>query len=119
MTPADPYAADDRAPLDGTPEDAEPIWCATPHGRTLHPDDEDHRSDGVPIRLTIPDAERSGKARTTDAEIGLLRRRGDDRTWFVVEDGDDVRFEISLDSARELLREIRSDPTLRAALESG
>lgn len=88
-------------------------WCTTAHGRTIHPDDEDHRSAGTPVAATVRTLD--GSVRDTELEFGLLRRRDDTQTWLVLEDGADVRLELTLDSARSLLRAVRIDAALNAA----
>lgn len=89
-------------------------WCTTPHGRTIHPDDEDHRSDGVAFEATVRDAD--GTVRDTELEVGLLRRHDDAGTWFVIEDGCGAHLELALDSARRLLRTMLGDAALATAL---
>lgn len=89
-------------------------WCTTPHGTTVHSDDEDHRSVGIVVPVRV----RDGRGIVdTLVEVGLLRRRDETRTWFVIEDGDRVHLELTLDSARELRDAIRADPFLAAALD--
>lgn len=92
-------------------------WCTTAHGATAHSDDEDHRSDGIMLPATA--RARRSATRATEVEVGLLRRRDDDQSWLVIEDGADVHLEITLDTARALLRAIRDDAQLRAALWPG
>jgi len=88
-------------------------WCTTPHGRTTHPDDEDHRSVGILVAATVRD-ERG--VVDTQLEVGLLRRRDEDTTWFVIEDGEAVHLELTLESARRVRDAVRSDETVRRAL---
>lgn len=91
-------------------------WCTTEHGATTHPDDEDHRSRGILLPATT--RARRAPARDTEVEVGLLRHQDDDESWFVIEDGNGVHLEVTLDTARSLLRAIRNDPSLSAALDS-
>jgi hypothetical protein len=93
-----------------------PDWCTSEHGATLHPDDEDHRSSGVAVPLTVRTAGSAGVAAETDAEIGLLRRRSDSTNWLVIEDGANLHVELTLDSARRLVAAVSQDPVLRAAI---
>lgn len=90
-------------------------WCTTAHGRTIHPDDEDHRSEGTPIGAIVRAID--GSTRDTELEFGLLRRRNDAQTWFVLEDGAGVHLELTLDSALSLLRAVHTDATLRVLRE--
>lgn len=102
------------APTDSHHESATP-WCATDHGHIQHPDDDDHRSEGraVVVEARTP----TGDVTATVVEIGLLRRQDDAQTWFVIEDGQHIHLELTLDSARQLLRAMREDKTLRTALD--
>ncbi|MEN2740455.1 hypothetical protein ABCS02_21905 [Microbacterium sp. X-17] len=90
-------------------------WCTTPHGATLHPDDEDHRSDGILVPATVRGAD---GAEEVELEVGLLRRRADDQTWLVVEDGTGAHLELTLASARRLRDVVRADEALAAELRS-
>lgn len=99
---------------DGSHSDAFP-WCTTDHGRVLHVDDEDHRSEGIAVEVEARPPE--GQARATVIEAGLLRRQSDTQTWFIVEDGRSIHQELTLDSARRLWRAVQADDTLRAAIE--
>ncbi|MFT4135939.1 hypothetical protein [Microbacterium sp.] len=89
-------------------------WCATAHGTTTHPDDEDHRSHGILAPAIV--RARESRWLETEVEIGLLRRRHDAECWLVIEDGADVHLEVTLDTARALVRTVLRDPALRAAL---
>jgi hypothetical protein len=91
-------------------------WCATPHGATLHPDDEDHRSVGLLVPVSVREA---GRTIDTEVEVGLVRRRGDAETWLVVEDGAAVHLEISLASVARVRAAVRRDPVLHDALDAG
>jgi hypothetical protein len=91
-------------------------WCTTDHGHTTHPDDEDHRDDGIPVDLEVRDNADAASATVRSAEVGLLRRRSDDQTWLVVDDGSGLDHAISLDSARRLVRAIARNPALAREL---
>jgi hypothetical protein len=91
-------------------------WCTTPHGFTTHPDDEDHRSAGVLVPVTVRDA---AGPRETEIEVGLLRRRTDADTWLVLEDGAGVHLELTLASARRLRDVVRTDDVLKLAVSDG
>lgn len=91
-------------------------WCSTPHDSLHHPDDDDHRSTGIHLRLTVRGPGSSASRREAEVEVGLLRRTTDSDTWLVIEDGARVHLEITLDSARRLAAAIRDDPMLRAAV---
>jgi hypothetical protein len=51
------------------------------------------------------------------AEVGLLRRVSDDRTWLVVEDGGRIHLEITIASARAFLAALAADPTVARELD--
>lgn len=91
-------------------------WCATRHGETAHPDDEDHRSAGIAVAVEARPCGDTGRGQRTVVEVGMLQRRTDPSAWVVIEDGDGVHVEVTLDSARRLVRAIAADPALRAAL---
>lgn len=91
-------------------------WCVTRHGETAHPDDEDHRSAGLGVTVEARSGGEAGRGQRTIVEVGLLQRRADPSAWVVIEDGDGVHVEVTLDSARRLVRAIAADPLLRAAL---
>lgn len=91
-------------------------WCTTPHGATSHPDDEDHRSDGILVPIVARGRERGAPPTKTEVEMGLLRRTLDDETWFVIDDGNSVHLEVPVESARRLIRAVLGDESLRAEL---
>lgn len=91
-------------------------WCVTAHGETAHPDDEDHRSAGLGVAVDTRSCADSGRGHRTIAEVGLLQRRSDPDVWLVIEDGADLRMEVTLESARRLVRAITTDPVLSDAL---
>lgn len=91
-------------------------WCATPHGAPVHEDDEDHRSEGWSAVITVRASGPAASEDSTEVEVGLLRRRTDSQTWLLIEDGRSVHAEVSLDSARDLLRAIRSDAAVARQL---
>lgn len=91
-------------------------WCTTAHGATLHPQDEDHRSDGREVILTLHDRQSAGGVRRIAAEVGLLRRAASSQTWLVLEDGRSLDVEIAIESARDLLRALAADPPVARAL---
>ena len=100
-----------------TPSDRSPCpydWCTTTHGDTAHPDDEDHRNDGT--QLTAILRADDGTVHEAEIEFGMLRRRADSETWFIVDQGSSRRLEIALDSARRLLRAIVDSHTLRSVI---
>lgn len=104
-----------HAMKDETPRNFPPVrrcafaWCATPHGETLHPADEDHRSEGFALTVRARDVRTHGDGDTLDVEIGVLRRQDDDSTWIVIETGERSSVAIHLDDAgaigRRILRE--------------
>jgi hypothetical protein len=77
-------------------------WCVTDHGRTVHPDDEDHRSAGSGFAARVRDGSSLGCGEITDLEIGVLRRRGDAETWISIESGAGVSLALPLVDARAL-----------------
>lgn len=91
-------------------------WCTTPHGQTVHPADEDHRSAGIALPLRARDARAGGPCETTEWEVGLLRRSGDDETWMVIEAGRALSLALPVDAVRALGKVLRDDPDLRAWL---
>lgn len=88
-------------------------WCVTEHGRTLHPDDEDHRSIGVAIPLEVRRTGDPATVRTVIVEVGLYRRRTDDETWLVFDDGVDVRWDVTVGSARAVLTALEGEVAVR------
>ena len=92
-------------------------WCATEHGRTVHADDEDHRSEGVAIAARTRAAASRGRGRLEEWEVGLLRRSTDDETWLVVEAPRGVSVALSREAARAVFRAVRSDRHLREFIE--
>lgn len=94
-------------------------WCTTAHGDTVHDADEDHRSAGLGMTVVARPVDGKSEVRPELVELGLLRRRDDDETWFVVESGGPVHLALRLDTARALLRAVASDPTLSRALGIG
>jgi hypothetical protein len=52
-------------------------------------------------------------------EVGLLHRRADSQTWVVVEDGRRIHVELTLESARDLLRALESDSAVADELGLG
>jgi hypothetical protein len=93
-------------------------WCTTEHGHTSHPDDEDHRSDGLATALVGRRTGQPSTAHTMEVEVGLYRRRDDDQTWLALDDGGRVRMDVSLASARALMRAVLADPVLAEELRS-
>lgn len=91
----------------------EHAWCSTPHGATVHPDDEDHRSPGVLVHGVIRSR---GIAHRTALEVGMLRRRHDGDEWLVIEDGERVHLEVTIETARRIVQAIAADATLRTQL---
>lgn len=81
-------------------------WCVTAHGDTVHPDDEDHRSEGVALTVRTRDGWAQGDGDARDVEIGVLRRRDDDLTWIVVEVGGGTSFAVELDDADAIGRRL-------------
>ncbi len=47
----------------------------------------------------------------------MLRRRHENERWFVIEDGRDVHLELTLDTARRIVRAVVDDPHLRAEFD--
>ena len=91
-----------------------PAWCTTDHSQARHPDDDEHRSDGVAIELTLRSS--SGEERMRMLEIGLLQRQTDIEPWLVIDDGRDIHHEMTLSSARRALGLVRTDAPMRDAL---
>ncbi len=91
-----------------------PEWCTTDHSRAEHPDDDEHRSDGVAVELTLRSS--SGDEYTRLVEVGLLQRQSDIEPWLVIDDGLDVHHEVTLSSVRRALGLIRTDAPTRDAL---
>ncbi|MEX0152177.1 DUF6907 domain-containing protein [Microbacterium sp. LMI1-1-1.1] len=92
-------------------------WCVTAHGRTLHPDDETHRSAGVAFEARVRRADGRGPGRGTTVEVGVLRRPDDDGAWLVLDDGGDVSIALSAEGARELRRLLNEDDDVRSLLD--
>lgn len=92
-----------------------PVWCTTDHSQALDADDDEHRNDGVAIELTLRSS--SGEERVRMLEIGLLQRQSDIEPWLVIDDGREVHHEMTLSSVRRVLRLVRTDATLRDALQ--
>ncbi|WP_375385416.1 hypothetical protein [uncultured Microbacterium sp.] len=91
-------------------------WCTTEHGRTVHPDDEDHFSDGIPVELELRRMGDPATTFTTTVEVGFTRRVHDTQTWLSIDDGRRVRVDVGLYSARAVLRAVLADPLLAAEL---
>lgn len=89
-------------------------WCSTDHSSLAHPDDDDHRSVGLAVTAEVRDG-RSGTISST-VEIGLLQRTADIEPWFVIEDGDGVHLEVTLDSARRMIHQALRNDDIRSAL---
>lgn len=92
-------------------------WCATAHGRTLHPDDEAHRSAGVAFETRVRRADDRGPGRRTTIEVGVLRRPDDEGAWLVLDDGYGVSVALTTEGARELRRLLDDDADVRALLD--
>lgn len=97
-----PATADDHPPLTRCAY----AWCVTPHGRTVHPADEDHRSAGVGLTIRTRDGWARGAVTASDLEIGVLRRQDDDATWIVIEAGGCSSFALPVDDADEIGRRL-------------
>lgn len=93
------------------------VWCTTEHGRTVHADDEDHRSAGLTVALRTRAATSSGPGRLEEWEVGLLRRSTDDETWLVIEAPRGMSIALSGEGARAVVRAVRADRHLRAFVE--
>lgn len=93
-------------------------WCTTPHGDTVHPDDEVHRSEGVGFLARIRAVREAGPGVEAEVEVGLLRRKDDIEGWLVIEGADGTGLELSFEGARRLRRVLDGDPQIRAALAS-
>lgn len=89
-------------------------WCTTPHGRTVHPADEDHRSAGIALPVRSRGAGADGRGDTTEWEVGLLRRGSDDETWLVIEAGRGGSLALPIEGVRALSAVLRNDAELRA-----
>ncbi|MFF7681933.1 hypothetical protein ACFZA2_04155 [Microbacterium sp. NPDC007973] len=88
-------------------------WCATEHGRTVHPDDEDHRSGGVAVSLRTRAATARDRGHLEEWEIGLIRRSADAETWLVVEAPRGVSIALSREATRALVDAVCADRHLR------
>lgn len=94
-------------------------WCATEHGDTVHPADEDHRSVGWGSPGRVRDGRGVGPGAETDIEIGVLRRKDDAHTWVVIDAGAGLSIALSPEAAFTLGRRLVDDPDVRAARSSG
>ena len=92
-------------------------WCTTAHGRTVHPDDEVHRSSGTSIETRVRRPADRGPGRAVTLEVGLVRHDGDDAPWLAIDDGATISAEIPLDGARALRRLFLDDVALRSVLD--
>lgn len=105
-----------------TPHDAAPCsfaWCTTNHGRTVHPDDEIHRSAGTGFIARVRGGDVGGAGVLTDVEVGLVRRSDDDDAWVALEFGGGHAIAIDPGAARTLGRLLRDDPVLAVVLADG
>lgn len=93
----------------------EHAWCSTPHGTTLHPDDEDHRSAGILVHGVVRSG---GNEHEAEFEVGMLRHRHDSDEWLVIEDGDSIHLEVTVETARRLVRAIAAEDALRPAFRA-
>lgn len=91
-------------------------WCTTRHGRTIHPDDETHRSSGSGFPARVRGSEEAAGTER-QVEVGILRRPGDVENWLAIEVGS-IELALSMDGARELRRVLADDPQIREALSS-
>jgi len=91
-------------------------WCTTDHGRTVHPDDEIHRSAGTGFVARVRDGSGSGPGVVTDVEVGIVRRGDDQESWVSMEFAGRGAVAIDLRAARVLGRLLRDDPDLAMAL---
>lgn len=89
-------------------------WCTTPHGATQHPDDEQHRSAGIGTSALVRTPGRP--ARRVDVETGLVARDGDDEPWVAIELDDARAIELTVTSARRILRALLADPAVAAVV---
>lgn len=89
-------------------------WCTTDHTHPRHPDDDDHRSDGLAVYLTSRSS--TGEETTRMVELGLLQRQSDAEPWLVIDDGGDIHSEVTLASARRIVGVLREDDAMRRAL---
>lgn len=91
-------------------------WCTTEHGRTVHPDDETHRSAGVGLRAHVREGLSAGAGVLTRLEVGLVRGLNDRETWVALEFGAGCAIAIDAVTARTLGRLLRDDPDIAAAI---
>lgn len=92
-------------------------WCTTRHPAGIHPNDDDHRSSGMATPALVRRVDDAGAGTDVDLEIGLLRRRTDDQVWLVLDAGNGIGVELTLDTARRVFRSLVREETLRRALE--
>lgn len=90
-------------------------WCTTNHGEGIGADDE-HRSIGVAVPLALRKTGQPATERTTTAEIGLCCRLDDAQIWVTVDDGEALRYDLSLPSIRAAIATLELDPLTLAAL---
>ena len=92
-------------------------WCTTEHGRTVHPDDEAHRSAGTGFPARVREGFVGGGI-VTDIEVGLVRGPDDRETWVALEFGSGCTVAIDAAAARVLGRLLREDRDIAAALRN-
>lgn len=92
-------------------------WCTTHHPASIHPSDDDHRSSGVAVPALVRGVDDPGTGTDVDLEVGLVRRRTDDQTWFVLDAGNGMGIEVGLDGARRIFRLLLGEDALRSALD--
>ncbi|WP_153001448.1 hypothetical protein [Microbacterium testaceum] len=100
------------------PERCAFVWCTTEHGRTVHPDDETHRSAGAGFPARVREGVIAGGGMATDVEVGLVRGPDDRETWVALEFGAGRMVAIDAEAARVLGRLLCEDPDIAAAFRN-
>ncbi|MBX3099925.1 MAG: hypothetical protein KF761_10130 [Salinibacterium sp.] len=91
--------------------DACPPWCRGDHEEGDHPDDRVHRSDSVAVpivarRTWFEGAGIRREALGTEFEVALSRVDGEQETWLYVGSGTQMSWDVSVESAERLVRQI-------------
>ena len=86
-----------------------PAWCVGGHQENDHPDDRVHRSTSFPVPVVLrrsePEGERMARRiEHDDFEVALSRVDGESDTWLYVGNGPGMHLDVTVESARRLLR---------------